>query len=153
MNPQTTSCEEYLEDPEAHAGHLESCALCRAMTEDLDADIEVQTRPMSIDALPLAPWEGATYRPWPLVAAGIASVLILAVALFLAAGTPPLRGIARALTTTFTSFETASRFFQLFGNGLHSAPALVHITIGVLFVVINTILFLLLRRSPRGIDV
>lgn len=153
MNPHTTSCEEYLEDPEKHAGHLESCALCRAMTEDLDAGIEVQPREISIDALPMASWEGAAYRPWPLVAAGLAAVMILAVALFLAAGTPPLRGIAHAVTTTLTSFEAATKFFQLFGSGLHSAPALVHVTIAVLFVIINTILFLLLRRAPRGIDV
>lgn len=153
MNPHTISCEEYLEDPEHNAGHLESCALCRAMTEDLDAEIEVQPRPLSVDALPMATWEGASHRPWALVAAGLSSVVILAIALFLAAGTPPLRGIARAVTSAFTSFDAASKFFQLFGDGLHGAPAAVHVTIGVLFVLINTILFLLLRRAPKGIDV
>ena len=147
------TCDDYFEDPERNAAHLESCELCRAMTEDLDSEIEVEHRPIAVDALPLAPWEGATHRTWPLVAAGAASVLILAVVLFLAAGTPPLRGIARALASTVTSYEAATRFFEHFGAGLHSAPAAVHVTIAVLFVVINTILFLLLRRAPKGLDV
>ena len=155
MNP---TCEDYFEDPEKHAAHLESCELCRALEDgmgDADVPVDAPRRPIQVhvDALPLATWEGASHRTWPLVAAGTASVLILAVVLFLAAGTPPLRGIARAVTTSITSFEAASKFFQLFGNGLHSAPALVHVTIAVLFVVINTILFLLLRRAPKGIDV
>jgi hypothetical protein len=147
------TCDDYFEDPEKNAAHLESCAACRAMTEELGDSIEVQPRPIRVDALPLAPWEGASHRTWPLVAAGAASVLILAVVLFLAAGTPPLRGIARAVTSSVTSFEATTKFFQHVGPGLHSAPALVHVIIAVLFVVINAILFLLLRRAPRGIDV
>ena len=147
------TCEDYFEDPERNAAHLESCELCRAMVEELDADVEVEARPLNVDALPLAPWEGAQHRTWPLVAIGAVSVLILAVALFLAAGMPPLRGIARAVTSSVASFEAASKFFQHFGNGLHSAPALVHVAIAVLFIAINTILFLLLRRAPKGIDV
>jgi hypothetical protein len=150
------TCEEYFEDPVKNAKHLETCALCRALesdvVEDLDA-VAIEHRPLNVDALPLATWEGASHRTWPLVAVGVVSVLVLAVALFLAAGTPPLRGIARAVTSSVTSFEAATKFFQLFGNGLHSAPTLVHVTIAVLFVFINTLLFLLLRRAPRGIDV
>lgn len=147
------TCDDYFEDPEKNASHLATCAECRVMAEELAAPPEVTSRPIAISELPLAPWEGATHRTWPLVVVGALSVLILAVALFLAAGTPPLRGIARALTANLASFEAASKFFQHFGNGLHSAPALVHVTIGVLFVVINTILFFLLRRAPRGVDV
>lgn len=147
------TCEQYLEDPEANAAHVASCEACRAMTEDLDAEIEVQHRPISVDALPLASWEGASHRTWPLVAAGGAAVLVLAIVLFLAAGVPPLRGLASTVTSGVTSFEGAANFFRLFGSGLHSAPPAVHITVAVLFVVINTILFLLLRRAPKGIDV
>ncbi len=148
------NCEDYFEDPEKHAAHLETCALCRALHDVDEVDVlAIEPRPLSVDALPLATWEGASHRTWPLVAIGIVSVLILTIALFLAAGTPPLRGIARAVTSSVTSFEAATKFFQLFGNGLHSAPTLVHVTIAVLFVFINTLLFLLLRRAPRGIDV
>jgi hypothetical protein len=149
------TCEDYFEDPVKNAAHLETCALCRALDEDI-ADVDtvvIEHRPINIDALPLATWEGASHRTWPLVAVGLISVLVLAIALFLAAGTPPLRGIARAVTSSVTSFEAATKFFQLFGSGLHSAPTLVHVTIAVLFVFINTLLFLLLRRAPRGIDV
>ncbi len=146
------TCDDYFEDPEKNAAHLESCEACRAMSEELDAPIEVQHRPMRLDALPLAPWEGAKHRTWPLVAAGAASVLILAVVLFLAAGTPPLRGITTAVASSF-SVEASVKFFQYFGTGLQGAPMLVHVTIAVLFVVINTILFFLLRRAPKGIDV
>jgi hypothetical protein len=147
------TCDEYFEDPEKNEAHLASCAECRAVTEELDGSIEVEHRPIRVDALPLAPWEGASHRTWPLVAAGAASVLILAVVLFLAAGTPPLRGIAGTFTSGVMSFEATTKFFQHFGPGLHSAPAMVHVIIGVLFVVINTILFLLLRRAPKGLDV
>lgn len=146
------TCEDYFEDPVKNAAHLEECALCRALDSD-DEEVAVEHRPLNVDALPLATWEGASYRTWPLVAVGLVSVLVLAVALFLAAGTPPLRGIARAVTSSFTSFEAASRFVQLLGSGLHSAPMLVHVTIALLFVFINTLLYFLLRRAPRGIDV
>lgn len=147
------NCDAYLEDPEKHAAHVETCAVCRDLFADLDAEVAVMSRPVAVDALPLAPWEGASHRTWPLVAAGIASVGMLAIALFLAAGIPPLRGIARAVASSVTSFEAVSKFFQLFGNGLHSAPAVVHVTIAVLFVAINSLLFILLRRAPKGIDV
>ena len=146
------TCEDYFEDPVKNAAHLESCTLCRALDSDDEAPV-IEHRPLDVDALPLATWEGASHRTWPLVAAGLVSILVLAVALFLAAGTPPLRGIAHAVTSSFTSFEAASRFIQLLGSGLHSAPMLVHVTIAVLFVFINTLLFFLLRRAPRGIDV
>jgi len=146
------TCEDYFEDPVKNAAHLESCTLCRALDSEEDA-VAFEHRPLNVDALPLATWEGASHRTWPLVAAGLVSILVLAVALFLAAGTPPLRGIAHAVTSSFTSFEAASRFIQLLGSGLHSAPMLVHVTIAVLFVFINTLLFFLLRRAPRGIDV
>jgi hypothetical protein len=146
------TCDDYFEDPEKNAAHLESCAECRAMTEELDEPIEVQHRPMQMDALPMAPWEGATHRTWPLVAAGAAAVAILAMVLFLAAGTPPLRGIAHAVASSF-SLEGATKFFHYLGPGLHGAPAIIHVTIAVLFVTINAILFLLLRRAPKGLDV
>jgi hypothetical protein len=146
------TCEDYFEDPVKNAAHLQSCTLCRALDSEDDAAV-MEHRPLNVDALPLATWEGASHRTWPLVAAGLVSILVLAVALFLAAGTPPLRGIAHAVTSSFTSFEAASRFIQLLGSGLHSAPMLVHVTIAVLFIFINTLLFFLLRRAPRGIDV
>jgi hypothetical protein len=147
------TCEDYLRDPEANVSHLEACRLCRAMIGDLDREVEVRPRPLEVDALPLAGWEGAAHRTWPLVAAGAAAMLTLAIVLFVAAGTPPLRGLAGVVTSGMTTFEAVAKFFQLLGSGIHSAPTVVHITVAVLFLVINTILVLLLRRAPKGIDV
>lgn len=147
------NCDDYFEDPDRNAAHLQSCQACRVMAGELDSRIEIESRPLSVDALPMASWEGSSYKTWPLVAAGVVAVLALAMALFIAAGTPPLRGIAHAVASSVASFEAASKFVQLFGTGLHSAPAVVHVTVAVLFVVINTLLVVLLRRSPKGIDV
>jgi len=142
-----SSCDEYLEDPEAHAGHLASCDACRALTEDLDDAIEVQHLPLNVDALPVAPWEGASHRTWPLVAAGLAATLILAVVLFFAAGVSSLSGFVNAMTSAIPPVQPAVRALQLTGRAI-GIPI-----IAVLFLAINTILFFLLRRSPRGIDV
>jgi hypothetical protein len=146
------TCEDYFDDPEKNAAHLETCTLCRALDENVGT-LDLEPQPLRIDALPLATWEGAAHRTWPLVAIGAVSVLVLAITLFVAAGTPPLRGIAHAMTSSVTSIEAVTKFVQLLGSGLHAAPAVVHVTIAILFVFINTLLFVLLRRAPRGIDV
>ncbi|HEX7705483.1 MAG TPA: hypothetical protein VF701_03395 [Thermoanaerobaculia bacterium] len=147
------NCDDYLRDPEANASHLAVCPTCRAMTEELGGQVAIRQRPLNLDALPLAAWEGASHRTWPLVAAGAASILILAVVLFIGAGMPPLEGLTTAVASGFTSVEAMARFFQLLGSGLHSAPAGVHVTVAVLFIIINAILLLLLRRAPKGMDV
>ena len=141
------TCEDYLQDPEANAAHLESCLSCRAIAEELSAEIDAQPRAIALDALPLAPWEGAQHRTWPLVAAGAVSVLILAVILFFAAGISSVRGVAQAILSAVPPVEGLVQLAR------HTGAAIGGPTVAVLFVVINTILFLLLRRSPRGIDV
>jgi len=142
-----TSCDEYLQDPETHAAHLESCNACRALVEDLDDEIEVRHRPLNVDALPLAPWEGASHRTWPLVAAGVAATLILSLVLFFAAGVSSLNGIVNAVTSGIPPLQPVVRALQLTGRAI-GVPI-----VAVLFLAINSILFLLLRRAPRGIDV
>ncbi|HEV3485039.1 MAG TPA: hypothetical protein VG106_06510 [Vicinamibacterales bacterium] len=141
------SCDEYLQDPEAHAAHLESCDACRAMFEELDDAIEVQPRPMSLDALPLAPWEGVSHRTWPLVAAGVVAALILATVLCFAAGVTSLSGMAQVVLGAIPPVRPVVNALQLTGRAI-GGPI-----VAVLFVAINTILFLLLRRAPKGIDV
>lgn len=141
------TCEEYFRDPEGNAGHLRSCELCRATIEELDAEVEVEPRPVNVDALPLAPWEGARHRTWPLVAAGFAAVLVLATVLFYAAGVSSPAEVYHAVFTGLPPVDAVVRVLQLTGRGL-GFPIVV-----LLFVVINTVLFLLLRRSPKGIDV
>jgi len=145
-----TPCDEYLENPDANAAHLETCESCRALAAlalELDQEIEVQPRPLSLDALPLAPWEGASHRTWPLVAMGFAATLILAIVLFFAAGVSSLTGIANAVFSAIPPVQPVVRALQLTGRAI-GLPV-----IAVLFIAINSILFFLLRRAPRGIDV
>lgn len=141
------TCEDYLQDPESNAAHLASCASCRAIAEELDADIDVAPPAISLDALPLAPWEGAQHRTWPLVAAGAVAVLILTVVLFIAAGISSVSGVAQAILSAVPPVDGLVQFAR------HTGAAMGGPVVAVLFVVINTILFLLLRRAPRGLDV
>ena len=141
------TCEDYFRDPEANAAHLASCELCRATEEDLDAPVEVKSRPLDLDALPLAAWEGASHRTWPLVIAGIASLAVLATVLFFAAGASSPAEMFHAVFTGLPPVDAVVRVLQLTGRGL-GLPV-----VAILFVVINTLLILLLRRSPKGIDV
>lgn len=133
------TCEDYLEDPEGNASHLASCSICTALEEE----IEIRHRPLSVDALPLAPWEGARYRTWPLAGAGLLAALTLAIVLSAAAEVSPLT----AVTSSMPSLQALLTFFQLTGRAM-GAPV-----VAVLFVVINTVLILLLRRAPKGADV
>jgi hypothetical protein len=137
------TCEDYLQDPDANAAHLESCATCRAIDAELADEIAVKHRPLDVDALPLAPWEGASHRTWPLVAAGFVAAVTLAIVLSAYAGISPVV----AVTSQMPSVEALLTFLQLTGSAI-GGPL-----VAVLFVAINTILFLLLRRSPKGVDV
>lgn len=139
----TIKCEQYLEDPETYAAHAEGCEECGALAAALEVPAPVAARPVSIDALPLASWEGASHRTWPLVVAGVFAVAILAVVLWIATGLSPVTTVS----TTVPPLDAVLKMLQLTGKGL-GGPA-----VAVLFVVINSILFLLLRRAPKGIDV
>lgn len=141
------TCEDYLQDPEANAAHLDACAICRAIIEDLDDEVDVRPRALDVSALPLASWEGAKHRTWPLVAAGVTAMLILAIVLFHAAGISSLRGVANAVLSAVPPVQGVMKFFQ------HTGQALGGPLVGLLFVIINTLLFLLLRRAPKGADV
>lgn len=136
-------CEQYLEDPEGQAGHLAECAKCRAVLAGLSAGIE--HRPVRVEALPLAPWEAASHRSWPLVVGVALAVIAFATALFAAAGTSPFEAIVRTLRVDVPLMTLV----RLAGGVVQAAPAA---TI-ILFVVVNAIFFALLRRAPKGIDV
>ncbi len=137
------TCEEYLQDPEANAAHLETCVECRALEEDLALPVEIQHRPLNVDALPIAAWEGASHRTWPLVGAGVVSALTLAIVLSAYADISPMT----VMKSSMPSVEALLTFLQLTGRAI-GGPV-----VAVLFVVINTILYLLLRRAPKGVDV
>src|SRR5439155_18167871 len=75
------ACQRYLEDPERNGAHLRECAECRAVFDALG--LEVDARPIAVDDLPMASWEGAAHRPWALVVAGAVAVAALAIVLFI----------------------------------------------------------------------
>jgi len=135
------TCQRYAEDPEANAAHLRDCLACRQMYALLDGAVDSQ--PVRVEALPMAAWEGAGYRSWALVIGG--SLALLAIALGLCAA---------ARISLLAALEAGARFDFL--GLLHLATDAVRpvgpIGFSVLFVGVNTLLVLLLRRAPRGID-
>jgi len=142
---KTESCLRYLEDPEANAGHLADCAECRALFGEHD---DVPAKPLALDALPLAPWEGASHRAWPLVISGIVVALISAAVLCVVAGMTPLQVVERA----FKSVQSMRAFVFTSADALREASRGAQIAFAAAFIVVNGVLVALLRRSPRGID-
>ena len=140
------ACQRYLENPEANPEHLRDCARCRAVFDALG--LEVEAAPLAVGELPLAPWEGAKHRPWGLVAAAAIAVLTLSILFFIYAGTSPLS----VVSSEMNRLEMMREIFRLTSTAVRNAPLTWQVTIGVLFVVVNTVLVLLLRRAPRGID-
>ena len=134
-------CELYLEDPEANAGHVAGCETCQRLFATLDEP--VRHDPVRLDALPLAPWEGATHRSWSLVIAGALAVAIVAVALFFIAGDSPMNHLELFMSTRIPMLRLAAGAIRNeFG------PVL----LGIGFITVNALLFVLLRRAPKGID-
>jgi hypothetical protein len=136
---KTPDCERYIEDPEANASHLETCEECRAL---FGAGTGVAVPKIDVNALPLAPWEGAQHRSWPLVSGAALAIFAIAAALFAASGASPADTLAANL-------PTVSRLESLVVL-MRQAPIMI---VGVLFIVVNTVLIALLRRAPKGIDV
>jgi len=143
----TDSCQRYLEDPEANSGHLESCPECRALFSD--PDVPFRHEPIVIDELPVAPWEGAAHRPWPLIVLTLLAVLTAASALFLVSGVSPVHGFTRAVQSGVPSLEVV----ELLANGIQHAPPTFRVVAIAGFVVVNSLLYLLLRKAPKGLDV
>src|ERR1700737_1172049 len=139
-------CRRALEDPEANAAHLQQCASCRPLFEELNAPISDAR--VQVHELPLAPWEGANYRSWPLVIAGAAAVLIAALAFCAAGGLSPLRAISMGIGST----AIARSLLLTAADSVRNASMIWQIAFGALFLLVNTALVLLLRRTPRGLD-
>lgn len=153
---KSDACEPYFEDPDAHPEHLETCAECAAFFGGLDeaAPAALPSRPVAVDpqTLPLAPWEGAQHRSWPLVLGVLLAIAAAVSALFVVAGESPLLGPVRAFVTQIPHVAVLAEFFRLAGTAIPNAPTGWLIGIGVSFVAVNAVLFVLLRRPPRGLD-
>jgi len=135
---KTPDCERYIEDPEANASHLETCEECRAL---FGADASVPAPKIDVNALPLASWEGAQHRSWPLVTGAALAIFAIAAALFAASGASP----ADTLAANVPTLDRLHALVLL----MRQAPIMV---VGVLFVVVNTLLIALLRRAPKGLS-
>jgi hypothetical protein len=72
-------------------------------------------------------------------------VLVIAIALVAAAG-------ASSLSTEMSRLDMLRSFVRLAPGAVQSAPVEWQVAIGIAFVVVNTLLYFLLRRAPRGVD-
>ena len=143
-------CERFFEDPDAHPEHLDTCPDCQAVFGP--AAIEPPQR-VNVESLPVASWEGANFRSWPLVAGGALTLISLAAALFAMTGISPARGVRQVLSSTVPSLDLLMNALQMFGSAVREAPRGWQIAIIASFFAVNAVLFALLRRAPRGIDV
>jgi hypothetical protein len=142
------ACQQYLEDPEANAAHLRTCAKCNAEAIALAEKADVEPPSIDLNALPLAPWEGSQHRAWPLVLGTAAVVAIVALALLDAAGMSPLHVVEGSLT----SMEAMRTQLNRAATSLRAASLGAQVAFGVAFLVVNGLLIALLRRAPRGMD-
>jgi hypothetical protein len=141
-------CQQYLEDPEANAAHLRTCAKCNAEAIALAEHADVAPPSIDLNALPLAPWEGSSHRAWPLVLGTSAVVAVVALALLDAAGMSPLHVVEGSLT----SMEVLRAQLNRAAASLRSASLGAQVAFGVAFLVVNGLLIALLRRAPRGMN-
>jgi len=141
-------CQQYLEDPEANADHLRTCARCRAEAAALAVKSDVEPPSINVEALPLAPWEGSSHRAWPLVLGGTAVVVIIALALCDAAGMSPVHVAEGSLA----SMEIFRNQLRSWAESLRGASIGAQLAFGAAFLIVNGLLVVLLRRAPRGID-
>jgi hypothetical protein len=137
---KTHDCERYLEDPEANAAHLDTCEECRALFGA--PDVAISAPRIDVAALPLAPWEGAQHRSWPLVV-GIALAVFVVASALIAIGGPAALAALRSVVPSVDRMEALVLVMQ-------RTPVLI---VSALFLAVNTLLFVLLRRAPKGIDV
>lgn len=158
----TRTCDDVRNDPAALPEHAVTCAACAAYLRDLDSfdarlraaipELAPSAAAPHAEQLPVAPWEGATHRPWQLAFAALALFLAAATVLFIAAGHSPASGIAAAIEAADLSPQGALSLVTTIGDVVRHAPVVIHLLIALLFVTANVILLALLRRPTRGYD-
>lgn len=152
-----TPCELYAENPDAHAAHAAECRDCAGLNERLDqldrfiAAGSFESRPLSTTP-PLAPWEGASLRAWPLAAVAALAIVFISSLLFMMAGVSPWGGLAAALRSEVPGIGLF-RAATIAGDTLQQAPARFQVLLLSAFILVNVLFVILLRRAPRGVDV
>lgn len=155
-------CRRFVEDPEGEREHAlicQECALRLDETDTVDERLgELRSEPRASIAdglasrLPLAPWEGARHRSWGMVAAGAGAIIGLAAALFSLIGVSPAAGFIDAVSGSMSLQMGWVRLFRVAPQLLSEAPLYFHLSLLIAFVSVNFLLYLLLRRDPRGVD-
>ena len=148
------TCDDFLEDPEACRAHAEDCESCRRLQKDLDmlqGGLDAPMLDTGVEKLPLAPWEEAAHRPWrAVIAVGIA-LLTVASILFLVVGVSPITGFGKAVRSTISSVLPL-RLLLVAGSRIREAPLQFQVAVGAGFVLVNFLLYFLLKRPARGYD-
>ncbi len=145
-------CDDYLADPESHAGHLETCDACRRAAATLAGATIEPARDAVPASLPLAPWEGARQRSWSAAIGGAVVIAILGAIAFLVIGVSPLEGFLAAVTSGLPG-EGWEKIAGAVPDFLAGRSRGAHLLIVAAFVVVNVIFVALLRRRTRGYDV
>jgi hypothetical protein len=78
--------------------------------------------------------------------------LAIIAGLFAMAGLSPMTALMDSVRANIPSAELLASIMRLAPGAIQNAPAGLQIAIVVSFIVINAVLFLLLRRAPKGID-
>src|SRR5438132_10855223 len=125
-------CRRFLEDPEANTAHLAECAACRALFDQLNTPVAEAS--VDVPALPLAPWEGASHRSWPLVLTGALAILAIAIALWAAVGMSPMR----ALTIGLNSGTAARASILTAADAVRHASMTWHLAFGAPFLFVTS---------------
>ncbi|MBI2214471.1 MAG: putative metal-binding motif-containing protein [Acidobacteria bacterium] len=145
-------CDDYLADPDAHPGHLETCDACRKAAAGLNAASIEAKRDVVPPSLPLAPWEGARQRSWSTAIAVALAVALVGGLAFIVIGVSPLEGFLAAVASGLPG-DGAEKVIGAIPDLLAGASRRAHILIFAAFVVVNVIFVALLRRRTRGYDV
>lgn len=148
------TCDDFLEDPEACKEHPEICESCRKLKDDLDmleGGLEAPLLDTSVGKLPLAPWEEAAYRPWKAVLAVGIALLIAASLLFFLVGIPPIVGVGNAFRSSLHSFVPLRLLFVA-SSRIREAPLQFQAGLVIGFILVNLLLYILLKRPSRGYD-
>lgn len=146
-------CQRYIEEPELSLEHVRTCKSCSRLAAGLEApdpSFDLTSR-LGTVSLPLAPWEAARQRSWPLVAGLTLAVALIASVCFYLTGISPLDGFVQTVRQSAPSSLLYGAFLHL-GNSLHEASMSFHLGLGISFVAVNLLLALLLRRAPKGLD-
>lgn len=160
---RTPDCERWMNEPDSLEAHPRSCASCAAVEAELegvDRVIEQTTAqpagslaPLLTERLPVAPWEGSHSRSWSLAIIALLAIAGAGALLFALVGISPLEGLVGSMRGLAAQQRALFGVGESMGSFLRSAPAGFHVLIAAAVILVNLVLFLMLRRGPRGYDV